>query len=98
MHLLTHHGWPGNVRELKAAADRFALGLGATGRSIGDILGHKAPVSTGASLAERVAAYERHLIEVELDRHDNAIAAVADVLQVPRRTLSEKMNRLGVRR
>ena len=95
---LLAHGWPGNVRELKAAADRFALGLGATGRSIGDILGHKAPVSTGASLAERVAAYERHLIEVELDRHDNAIAAVADVLQVPRRTLSEKMNRLGVRR
>lgn len=95
---LLAHGWPGNVRELKAAADRFALGLGATGRSIGDILGHKAPASAGISLAERVAAYERHLIEAELDRHDNAIAAAADALQVPRRTLSEKMNRLGVRR
>ncbi|AVF04446.1 MULTISPECIES: sigma-54-dependent transcriptional regulator [Devosia] len=95
---LLAHSWPGNVRELKAAADRFALGLGATGRSIGDILGHKAPTSAGISLAERVAAYERHLIEAELDRHDNAIAAVADALQVPRRTLSEKMNRLGVRR
>ncbi|WP_297106374.1 sigma-54 dependent transcriptional regulator [uncultured Devosia sp.] len=95
---LLAHGWPGNVRELKAAADRFALGLGATGRSIGDILGQRTPQISGASLAERVAAYERHLIEAELDRHDNSIAAAAEALQVPRRTLSEKMSRLGVRR
>lgn len=93
------HDWPGNVRELKAAADRFALGLGATGRSIGNIIGQqRAPVSSGASLAERVAAYERHLIETELDRHENSISAAAEALQVPRRTLSEKMTRLGVRR
>jgi two-component system C4-dicarboxylate transport response regulator DctD len=95
---LLSHAWPGNVRELKAAADRFALGLGATGRSIGDILGQRVPASSGASLAERVAAYERHLIEAELDRHEDSIAAVAEALQVPRRTLSEKMTRLGVRR
>lgn len=95
---LLAHSWPGNVRELKAAADRFALGLGATGRSIGDILGQRTPQISGASLAERVAAYERHLIEAELDRHDNSIAAAAEALQVPRRTLSEKMSRLGVRR
>ena len=92
------HAWPGNVRELKAAADRFALGLDATGRSLADILGTRAPMVSGASLAERVAAYERHLIEAELDRHDDSVAAVADALQVPRRTLSEKMSRLGVRR
>lgn len=95
---LLSHAWPGNVRELKAAADRFALGLGATGRSLGDILGQREVITAGASLAERLAAYERHLIEAELDRHDDSIAAVAEALQVPRRTLSEKMNRLGVRR
>ncbi|ODT66891.1 MAG: C4-dicarboxylate ABC transporter [Pelagibacterium sp. SCN 63-23] len=95
---LLAHGWPGNVRELKAAADRFALGLHAIGRSLGDILGQRLPIATGASLSERVAAYERHLIEAELDRHDDSIAAVAEALQVPRRTLSEKMTRLGVRR
>jgi two-component system, NtrC family, C4-dicarboxylate transport response regulator DctD len=92
------HPWPGNVRELKAAADRFALGLGATGRSIGDIIGQKTPATAGQSLADRVAAYERHLIEAELDRNDNSIAAAAEALQLPRRTLSEKMTRLGVRR
>ncbi|MBJ3783183.1 sigma-54-dependent Fis family transcriptional regulator [Devosia sp. MSA67] len=95
---LVSHGWPGNVRELKAAADRFALGLGATGRSIGDIIGQRQPAASGVSLAERLAAYERHLIEAELDRHDDSIAAAAEALQVPRRTLSEKMSRLGVRR
>jgi two-component system C4-dicarboxylate transport response regulator DctD len=97
---LVSHGWPGNVRELKAAADRFALGLGATGRSIGDILGQRLPSTSSSeeSLAERLATYERHLIETELDRHNDSIAATAEALQVPRRTLSEKMTRLGVRR
>jgi two-component system C4-dicarboxylate transport response regulator DctD len=95
---LVSHAWPGNVRELKAAADRFALGLGATGRSIGDIIGQRQVPSSGASLAERLATYEKHLIEAELDRHDDSIAAAAEALQVPRRTLSEKMSRLGVRR
>jgi two-component system C4-dicarboxylate transport response regulator DctD len=95
---LLSHTWPGNVRELKAAADRFALGLGATGRSIGDILGQRLPSPSGESLSERLAAYERHLIETELDRNNDSIAATAEALQVPRRTLSEKMTRLGVRR
>lgn len=95
---LLSHPWPGNVRELKAAADRFALGLGATGRSIGDIIGQRAPSSSGESLGDRLAAYERHLIEAELDRHQDSIAAAAEALQVPRRTLAEKMTRLGVRR
>lgn len=93
------HSWPGNVRELKAAADRFALGLDTTGRSLETILGSKAPPTpAGASLADRLAAYERHVIEAELARHNDSIAAVVDALQVPRRTLSEKMTRLGVRR
>ena len=95
---LVSHNWPGNVRELKAAADRFALGLGATGRSISDMLGQRLSPTSGESLAERLAAYERHLIEAELDRHNDSIAATAEALQVPRRTLSEKMTRLGVRR
>ncbi|WP_082560994.1 sigma-54-dependent transcriptional regulator [Devosia sp. Root685] len=97
---LMHHNWPGNVRELKAAADRFAIGLDATGRSLDAIIGpatRDVPAANGG-LAERVAAYERHLIETELTRHNDSISAAAEALQVPRRTLSEKMSRLGVRR
>ena len=93
------HPWPGNVRELKAAADRFALGLDSTGRSLDTILGPRTePLPSTASLADRLAAFERHLIETELRRHNDSPAAVADALAVPRRTLSEKMARLGVRR
>jgi Response regulator containing CheY-like receiver, AAA-type ATPase, and DNA-binding domains len=92
------HDWPGNARELKAAADRFVLGLSANGRALGDMLGQRAPEPNGASLADRVAAYERHVIEAELRRHDDSVAAVAEALQVPRRTLNEKMTRLGVNR
>lgn len=93
------HAWPGNVRELKAAADRFVLGLTANGRALGDMLGNRAPQEhAGTSLAERVASYEKHIIETELRRHQDSVAAVAESLQVPRRTLSEKMARLGVSR
>ncbi|MFD1253459.1 C4-dicarboxylate transport transcriptional regulatory protein DctD [Devosia equisanguinis] len=97
---IRRHGWPGNVRELKAAAERFAIGLDASGRSLAAMIGPadaSMPEATGG-LAERVAAYERHLIETELVRHGDSIAATAEALQVPRRTLSEKMTRLGVRR
>lgn len=92
------HAWPGNVRELRAAADRFALGLSGNGRALGTMLGNRVPEPGGGSLAERVASYEKHIIETELRRHDHSVAAVADALQVPRRTLSEKMARLGVAR
>ena len=92
------HAWPGNVRELRAAADRFALGLNGNGRALGAMLGNRAAQSAGGSLAERVASYERHIIETELRRNADSVAAVAEALQVPRRTLSEKMARLGVSR
>ena len=95
---LVIHPWPGNVRELKAAADRFALGLHTAGRSLDAILGPRTRTVSTASLADRVAAYERHVIEAELARHGDSIAAVVESLQVPRRTLSEKMARLGVKR
>jgi two-component system C4-dicarboxylate transport response regulator DctD len=93
------HPWPGNVRELRAAADRFVLGLGTGGRSLEAIVGKRTrPPAPEASLAERLAAFERQLIEAELARHDGSIAAVVEALGVPRRTLNEKMTRLGVSR
>jgi len=97
---LMMHSWPGNVRELRAAAERFALGLHPSGHSLQAILDPriKTAPAAGLSLADRVASYERHVIEAELSLHAGSVAAVAETLQVPRRTLSEKMNRLAVRR
>lgn len=95
--LLTH-SWPGNVRELKSVAERYALGLKAMGRTVPEILGKVAqsPVIAGSALADRVAAYERQLIETALKEHGGSISAVIEVLGIPRRTLNEKMVRYGL--
>jgi two-component system C4-dicarboxylate transport response regulator DctD len=95
--LLTH-SWPGNVRELKSVAERYALGLKATGRTVPEILGKVAPSAAvvGSALADRVAAYERQLIEAALKDHGGSISSVIEVLGIPRRTLNEKMVKYGL--
>lgn len=94
------HNWPGNVRELKTVAQRFALGLATAGRTVGAILdGTVEPAaSADASLADRVADYERMLIAAALTEHRGNIAAVMEALKLPRRTLNEKMARFGLDR
>ena len=100
---LRHHVWPGNVRELKNVAERYVLGLG--GRSsVVDILEGGAPsglVGTNAPpgpLADRMRAFEKTQIEDALRRHGGNVKAVLDELDLPRRTLNEKMSRLGINR
>ena len=46
----------------------------------------------------RVLAYERHLIETSLLQHQGRVADVMSALKINRRTLNEKMARLGIRR
>lgn len=97
--LLMAHDWPGNVRELKTVAERFALGLAATGRTVAAILDTGADSPREAiSLAGRVAAYERALIAAALAEHSGNMSAVIDELDIPRRTLNEKMARFKLDR
>jgi len=49
-------------------------------------------------LKMRVLAYEKYLIECSLIQHNGHIASVLDSLQVNRRTLNDKMFKLGIRR
>ncbi|MBK4991231.1 MULTISPECIES: sigma-54 dependent transcriptional regulator [unclassified Pseudomonas] len=86
--LLTHD-WPGNVRELANAAERHALGLGSPTLD---------PVPAGQSLSERMEAYEAQCLRAALRQHGGEIKAVMDDLQLPRRTLNEKMQRHGLLR
>ena len=86
---LLSHDWPGNVRELANAAEREALGLN--------------PVSTecaqpGQSLAAQQEAFEAQCLRAALSRHKGDIKAVLEELQLPRRTLNEKMQRHGLAR
>jgi len=98
---LQTYSWPGNVRELRNAAERFVLNAGVgpqplealiTGRRNGVV-----PSSEGG-LKELVDAYERNLIAGALRRHDGRIADVMRELNLPRRTLNEKMVRHGLSR
>jgi len=47
---------------------------------------------------QRVLAYEKYLIETCFQKNDGSVAAVMDELKINRRTLNEKMTRLGIKR
>jgi two-component system, NtrC family, C4-dicarboxylate transport response regulator DctD len=84
---LMRHDWPGNMRELKAAAERHALGLGPA---------RPEDLPSGATLPERVAEFEAREIRAALERAFGARERAAQALGLPRRTLSDKMNRYGI--
>jgi two-component system C4-dicarboxylate transport response regulator DctD len=92
MNLLMTHSWPGNVRELRNAAERYALGL------TEPLIAGLPDAGDGRSLAQQVEVFERALIERCLVESGGRISTVLDRLDIPRRTLSEKMVRLGIDR
>ncbi|MDD0974419.1 sigma-54-dependent transcriptional regulator [Pseudomonas fontis] len=81
---LLSHDWPGNVRELANAAERHALGLGEPQPLLSE---------AGQSLAAQQEAFEAQCLRAALSRHKGDIKAVMEELQLPRRTLNEKMQR-----
>jgi len=89
--MLMAREWPGNVREVRNAAERYALGLGG-------LMPRLADSDAKVSFAEQVEAFERAVIERALAESGGKISAVMDQLDLPRRTLSEKMSRLGLDR
>jgi two-component system C4-dicarboxylate transport response regulator DctD len=91
VNLLMAQDWPGNVRELRNAAERYALGLGS-------FASRAQPAEPKLSLAEQVDAFERAVIERSLAESGGRISSVMEELDIPRRTLSEKMTRLGLDR
>lgn len=92
------HPWPGNVRELKSVAERFAYGLidpvGGLAKLLG---GAHAPSAESAHLLARLDAFERRVIEAALAEAGGTVSAAAERLGLPRRTLSDRMARLGLR-
>jgi two-component system C4-dicarboxylate transport response regulator DctD len=88
---LVNYDWPGNVRELRNTADRFVLGLwnGFGGQeSIQD--------STTGDLATRVQAFEKSVIEREIQSHGGQLKATYESLGLSRKGLYDKMKRLGI--
>lgn len=83
------HDWPGNVRELKNVADRWALGLP-------DGLSAILVPQTSGSLASRVDAAEKQIIEAALKQCAGNVAQTAEFLQTPKKTLYDKLSRYAI--
>ncbi|MCC9004800.1 sigma-54-dependent transcriptional regulator [Pseudomonas putida] len=84
---LLSHDWPGNVRELANAAERNALGLSSPNIEA---------TPAGQSLGEQMEAFEAQCLRAALRQHGGEIKSVMEALQLPRRTLNEKMQRHGL--
>jgi two-component system C4-dicarboxylate transport response regulator DctD len=84
------YDWPGNVRELKNVAERYCLGLP-------DALPGVSPVAGGGlALAAQVDRAERAAIETALRACAGNVALAAEQLQVPKKTLYDKLHRHGL--
>lgn len=95
---LRTHKWPGNVRELKNAAERFTLARQMSEGGLSNIL-TGTPTSgdaSPASLTDQMNDFEKNLIAQALAKCSGNIAHVMALLDIPRRTLNEKMQRHGL--
>lgn len=91
--ILLGHDWPGNVRELQNAAERFSLGLDmAVNPGMQALIGQRSDLP----LSQQVEAFERSLIATELARPHGSLREVAEALQIPRKTLHDKLRKYGL--
>ena len=94
---LLAYDWPGNVRELRHVAERRVLAARRGGGSVAkalrvDELADDVP----ATLREAVAQFERTLIAQAITSHVGRMDAVAEALGIGRRTLNDKIVKLGL--
>jgi two-component system, NtrC family, C4-dicarboxylate transport response regulator DctD len=88
---LMSYYWPGNVRELRNVADRFVLGL--LDDSVSVLSGRRLQE---VSLGDQIHRFERVLIEDALAEHHGNATLVCRSLGIPKRTLYDKMRKLGL--
>ncbi len=94
---LMSHDWPGNVRELRNACERRVLAARRGGGSMVEALRTDSGVSdVPDTLREAVAAFERELIGKAIQAHEGRMDATAEALGIGRRTLNEKIVKLGL--
>lgn len=90
LQILMNHDWPGNVRELRNVAERFVL-LG----KLTQLDDAPVPASSG-SLADQVAEFEKVAIEKALIENNGSIKLTMDLLNIPRKTLYDKMQKYRI--
>ncbi len=94
---LLSHDWAGNVRELRNVAERCVLAARRGGGSVTDAL---RIVDDSDDMPENlrgaVAAFEKQLIGRAIQAHRGRMDDTADALGIGRRTLNEKIVKLGL--
>ena len=97
MNALMFYAWPGNVRELRNFAERYVL----LGRQFDWSLEKMQAAKESAlnrSLPQQVDCFERSLIEQALTSSGGSIKDVMTVLDIPRKTLYDKMRKYGLKK
>lgn len=95
---LRAHKWPGNVRELKNVAERFTLARQGVRSGLGEILSNRPEQNNTdpTPLVDQMNEFEKSVIAQALNRCGGSISDVMELLDIPRRTLNEKMLRHGL--
>ncbi|MEY8799163.1 sigma-54-dependent transcriptional regulator [Leisingera sp. XS_AS12] len=95
--VLLAHEWPGNVRELRSICERRVLAARRGGGSMASAIRiDQHPDDVPDTLREAVAAFERELIGKAIKAHEGRMDAAAEALGIGRRTLNEKIVKLGL--
>lgn len=90
---LRSHHWPGNVRELRNLAERFVL---YQTESVSKLMAPDNGGTPKKSLAHQTQAFEKSIIQYALEQCNGNITDTAEFLSVPRRTLSDKLQRYDI--
>lgn len=94
---LLAHDWPGNVRELRSVAERRVIAARLGGGSVVQaMMGEQPEDGVPATLRNAVATFEREMIGKAIRTHGGRMDAAAAALGIGRRTLNEKIVKLGL--
>lgn len=94
---LIAYDWPGNVRELQNVAERRVLAQRRGGGSVRHAIAKQTPSQVfPETLREAVAVFERELISRAIQNEVGRMDDVAASLGIGRRTLNEKIVKLGL--
>ena len=97
MNVLLSYAWPGNVRELRNFAERYVLLGRQFDWSLEKMLSDDETVHN-SSLPQQVDCFERSLIEHALVSSGGSIKDVMTILDIPRKTLYDKMRKYGLKK